>query len=535
MDRYKAQIPLSSVEGTWAAPNTAPMSTVAAPVDTTALAPVGSAPTPADYAAAAQRHYGVTLDPMTVTAGEAPANAQESLKAIRDTNAQAAQAERDRGEQVAQGLEREAALADTQLADLKEQELAQAEHRRIRDEKYQSLFADAQKRSQEAANMSVVDRRTTGQIVTGAVQLALAAIGDGLNRMGGNTQTNGLGMIQSQLDKQLERDLQLQREAIANKRQAAAAKFTEVGIARQMNLDAEGQDELARVFLLRKQGAALKALATNTQAADARALAEQGAADREAKAATLYDAILDRNANTQANTEYKEGLVRRQGAKGGGRPAKAGQMTREQLESIPPEQRTAEQQAALKSFGKNGTDGERGDIIPGYVQDGNVDPVSAGELPELRKKVRATVGVEWLANHLAELWEKAVDPATPAAEKARARSEYIGTKNDLLSGKSVSTGQGTITEGDAKRTGAAVPDLPTNFLGVARDVENYVKGQDPGAASIRALGANARTQLDTELADTYGIRRRQPPRAATAPKEAPSKGVQRATSAADLD
>lgn len=578
--QYQTQMPLSSPSGTWAAPNTAPLDGVPGTVDTTALTP--EAPAQPDWMAAARQYAQPVpaqpamsvseVAPLSMPAAaheqalqqsnepaqvQAPQTPQDALRQYAQANATEAQAAREKANQLAQAHEAEAVQANTQAAGL---DVAMDMARRqesLRQTHLNDLLAKSQKANQEAENMRIVDRRTTAQVVTGAIAQAGAAIADGFKAMGGNYNGDHFKRVTDQLERQFQQDIELQREAISDKRKAAAAYLSELGVARQLGLDEKSTEQYATGLLMQKHAQAAKALSAQTQSADAKTTGDQLAAHLETQGAQYMNEALERGARDKANQDYlkeQSAHLRRMdaragtgGAGNGATPSVSFDAIRAKIaggQELSPDELKAASTSAYRDWSK-GTKTGGAEIIPGYAQDESTTSLTQGEINDVRKQYRAAKGVEWLSNRLADLWEVAVDPASTDEARKAARSEYDGVRNDLLSGKSVQTGQGTITEGDAKRTGGAIPELPTNWLGSVRTVQNFVKGNDPGAASIRAVGSNAVEQMDAQLADTYGVRRRQQPRAEVqgpgapdAPLGPPPRSggqVQRATSAADLD
>jgi hypothetical protein len=100
----------------------------------------------------------------------------------------------------------------------------------------QAIYDEAKAVDNEAANIQVKDRRTTTQKVLGILGVALSGVADSMSGFSGK-QTNFAGSLEKSLQEAVDRDLNMQREAIADKRKQAAAKFTEMGIAQKLFVD----------------------------------------------------------------------------------------------------------------------------------------------------------------------------------------------------------------------------------------------------------------------------------------------------------
>ena len=83
----------------------------------------------------------------------------------------------------------------------------------------------------EAGRVQIIDRRSTGQKSLGILAVALGGLGDALGKMGGSNTDFG-ARVSAGIDQAVERDMQLQREALEGKRAQAASKLTELGLAR---------------------------------------------------------------------------------------------------------------------------------------------------------------------------------------------------------------------------------------------------------------------------------------------------------------
>lgn len=538
---------LSTPDTTWAGNGPGDLEE-AAPVAAPPAAMMGAQPAPVPQAPAEGPAAPVDASMPAGAPGAPPAPPQRPAGprtfdgAVQDyaqSSQEQADAVRAEGEAKAQGLEQQAALERTQAEQVAEEQKRQAEERKAHEAALKESTEQFAASADEASKMRAVDKRGTGQRIAGMLGVALAGIGDAFAKMGGNASTQYAQNVEAGINAGVERDLQLQREAIDDKRKSAAAKLTEVGLAQKMLDNVDDQNKYALALLQLKHAGEVKAQASQFGSQQARAVSEAGASKVEADADKTILDLTEKNAAQKMRSRF--------GAAKSGGGVVAGQQlgTQKELEAkvaagvtlSKAEAALLKQQQGITSTSNKATEAQlkadaknadrQDDIIPGYHQDDATVKLTPGEVFAVRKAHRAAVGVEWLSNDLAQLWDTAMDASKPDAARALARSKYDLTRNDLLSGKSVQTGQGTITEGDAKRTGGAIPELPTNWLGAVQSAKNYVAAKDPGSTSIRAVGANARSQLDQELAETYGIVRTPKGEGKKASATAPAEPVAR--------
>lgn len=304
--------------GTWANPEAAPLPVAPAPQE---IVPVGAAPVavpppvvvappgdaaalvapvtpaapavapapPVDLPAASQAAVPPTTQvavPPTTQVDAAPRNMAGAQARSNAATAQAADAMRAEGDVRAQGMDADAALFDQQVS---EQKQLEAEGKRQRDERQADYDESVNqlKFAQEQNNRlnQITDRRTTTQKVMGVVAQALSSVADGFARMGGNNNTDHAGQMYKQLNEQIERDVQRQKEAIEGRNKDVAMKLTGVGLAKT----ALGNVEDAVIFESRQKGMRfaneLKAQAARTGSDAARAEMLSAAAKLEADAA----------------------------------------------------------------------------------------------------------------------------------------------------------------------------------------------------------------------------------------------------------
>lgn len=211
----------------------------------------------------------------------------------------------------------------------------------------------------QADQFQVRDRRSTGQKIGGSIAMALGGIGDALQRMGG--VQNVASHVQEIIDASIDRDLEEQMQALDSKKDAARAKWSEYGLAREQVGDAETAKQMALAALDKKYATQAEAIAQSgisDQAAEQavalaqnlRNRAEQRTADN---AARLMDKAEERTFQLQDKVVSEDRAAAAAGAGKGG----WGRYTVEQL-----------QQA--KAAGQLPADGEKylADVLKGGAE-----------------------------------------------------------------------------------------------------------------------------------------------------------------------
>lgn len=170
--------------------------------------------------------------PSAISPNVAPrAGLANAMNEMADTTQQQVQSAQAVGQARAQGADERARILGDY--DTESQQAGQESAGRIATHQQHAdqAFAKAQELEQQAANTRIeVDRRTPGQKVGGIVAQALAGIGDAMAAYGGREQ-HAADAIVNNIQADIDRDVAMQREALADKRKAAAAKYTEYGLA----------------------------------------------------------------------------------------------------------------------------------------------------------------------------------------------------------------------------------------------------------------------------------------------------------------
>lgn len=260
----------------------------------------------------------------------APHSFAQSVEQYQTATRDQANALRAEGEVRAQGFEQQAELERQQNAELEVRvedfEAEQRERQQARDQ-VAGEFAEL---SEQANNMSPKDRRTKAQKVVGTLAIALGGVADGFAAMGGNYGTKHAADVQAQINLQIQRDLEMQKMALDNKRAAAAAKQTEFGMAREALGDAQQAEAFATAQLQRKYATQLRETGANTSREVAKAAAESAATGLETQASETI-AKLQANREEQMMRSRMFGARSGSGGNGSGGPKT---MNRGQLEAL---------------------------------------------------------------------------------------------------------------------------------------------------------------------------------------------------------
>lgn len=333
----------------------------------------GSADTP-DYAAALQQLQGGYAAPVAPAAAPivAPPDAQAQLPQDADPEAGFVEQLPLEVEQVAeenapdpltpegarelvatqQGAAVDSAAREVQALD--DAEAKRLEHAAVREHDLQAAaqqaidrnnaFADDIARRQqeydqlakEIGSAEIVDRRTTGQQVMGLIATAIAGIADAVGALGGHKGDN-VKRVTDAIDLMVDRDMALQKDAIARKGRVLDKKGQALQLARQTFLDQRAADEF--VLQIRRQIYAEQTanVASYLQNAQQRELVMRGALatrqdamDRMRKIA--MEDLQMRAAEQQLQMRDQQMRLQRQAARGAGRDFS--QMSETQLRAL---------------------------------------------------------------------------------------------------------------------------------------------------------------------------------------------------------
>lgn len=431
----------------------------------------------------------------SVTApSQAPQNFSQAMGNYHVAAQGEAQAVRAQADAEARAIEQHgAALQQQAQQEAVARQAFEAEQKALQERREQSL-KEAQLLNNQADNMKVVDKRTTGQRVMGILAVALGGLGDAFSSMGGG-QSNHAGSVMRQIDAQVQRDLELQQEAIQDKRKSAAAKFTELGIANQFSDDARLNFQFAQTLRERQYASELKAVAGSTANEQARAAAEVAASQIEERAALNQAKLIEAR-----DEQRMRSSVARANSTGGGvggsysasdilRKFDAGEpLSKHEMDYALKLDAQRDKQTAADN--KNQPDNR--DIIPGYsVMDTNARLPEKGEVVKAREIAAGVAGVRSSGNKMADLYEQ-IQKAEAAGDSDKAdalRGQYYTAGGQFLVQKSLAGGQGVINASDAERDAkeGAVPPPPGAPASAMSYFNNMYKGVSPSSATMRAI------------------------------------------------
>lgn len=365
---------------------------------------------------------------------------------------------------------------------------------------YDSSLNKYQDLNDKAQNMQVVDRRTTGNVVGGAIALAMAGLGDAMRSMGGNNDGRALQNVQSILDKKMEQDFQLQREKIANAKDAARSQLTIAGLARDGIQDVMHRDAWTKAQIQMKYGNALEELAARTADPMAKALAGQAAAQNKQQASGVIANLVQDDAAAAMNADAVSARLGMQQAQFG--MQQQGQMFNQQMalnksamDQKEFELKKAKEEAEAKQKGGQEIDGFE------YKSDA---PLNPGDLAKAREIASGAAGVESSGKRLAGLY-KEIQAAMDDGDEQRAgelRTRYWTSGSQYLVQRSLATGQGTVNQADAERDAkeGAIPPPPGSGEAIASKPAQWWKGTKPSAATIEQNMADTRGDAYERLA-----------------------------------
>lgn len=204
------------------------------------------------------------------------------------------------------------------------------------------------KLNDESANTEIVDRRTRGMKVQGALSMFLSGIADSFNRQGGH-DTHLMADVQNHLNEWAARDVETQRANLENKRHSAANKLSELGIAR----DFFGDDEQAESFA---EAQRKDAYANDLMRAASRMTEGQAKAGLLKVAADTKEQVTATKAGIYQNLELQRQRTAsaRYGAMARGADVKPGEYSRADLEAMEKDRSiSADQQLKLDQIRAN--------------------------------------------------------------------------------------------------------------------------------------------------------------------------------------
>lgn len=327
------------------------------------------------------------------------ASQAEADRATADVNASVEEQARlaeEQGYSAAGRAQERAKILGQRQAEL-EQAGAQFQAKRdARQAEADRVAAEYRAHNEQANQVEIRDRRTTGQRVMGALAVVLSGLGDAV-AAGGNVRTDYAQQTLAMIDDAIERDLEIQRANLENKRASAAAKFTELGLARQSVQDVGEAEALARASLMDKYAGALERAKEEGAGDDAVVTSQQAAAQLRGQAAQIREQrALQRADKAEERTFALQSQVagERARAAAANRPMGA----REQLEL---EGKMLDNERKRRELGGSAA-GDRADI-PGYER---VQDVAPGDAALAKKTVSAARSLRADLQRLTEIRAK---------------------------------------------------------------------------------------------------------------------------------
>lgn len=164
------------------------------------------------------------------------------------------------------------ASADTQvLGAMHEEDMrASTERQRLIDDEWKqarpALVSDWNRLNDEANSTVISDRRSVKQKAMGALALGLGQATDQNNLVAGlmqgvPVQTHNADSIQDNINATIDRDIDIQRMNLQNKRSAADAKYSQLGMARQFFGDDTAAEQFVRSSQKEEFGLAMEQIA----------------------------------------------------------------------------------------------------------------------------------------------------------------------------------------------------------------------------------------------------------------------------------
>jgi hypothetical protein len=456
-------------------------------------------------------------------AAAAPAQQPQTFQEASDNYGAAAtklgDAQKREAETEARGAEGAAEVQDAQAAEQDAILQAHLEHRAQQQAHVDHLQEQFRAMNEASSNEAPPEyKETTRSKVAGALALVGAAIADGFHAMGGNYQSKHLEQAQASIDKGIEQELHRQKEKMLNGREAAKAKGLELQIARAELGNTPEADEFARTLIANKHAKEVAAQASTSKSEFVRAAGDTLAADTATKAAKDQAVLMERELGK------KNALAARAKAAGGGGGMRvSAQQMAEDLDAGKPQTPKQIQLALAWKRDHRGEEGveakaagaeakanlaatkEREEIVPGFTRLPNQRDLSSPDIRKIADIHSSAVGVAAAANEAARVWDIVMDPKTPEPVREKARADYERARNDVLSAVSVATGQGTITKSDAERTSGAVPVLPLDKAAFVKSMENWAKGTNPGAHTLRRTALFIQQKAEAQLGKTWGV------------------------------
>ena len=349
-------------------------------------------------------------------------------------------------------------LADAQDAHIAASDKVQQEQREL---------------TQFIGNYEPKDRRTTTSRVMGAIAVGLAGMQDQNNLVAGlkqgmNVQTNNAAMVNNMINTSIDRDIDLQRQMLDNKRTALAAKSSELGQMRERYGDGVESIKLARAMKIDQYQKELEAVIARGGSKEAVLTAQDAIGMLEQQKQQLFF--------ERSQSLYQQEMASRAAAARANRPMTA----KEALDLRSKELDIAKKEQDLRGGGDTEQD------IPGYVRTKKVSPAL---VTEATKTAQGVAALNSGLQQLAELESRNRGRAWSAADRVLGEdiiSQYADASSQLAGG-------GQAGEAAKKDALERIPN-PTDWrLPTRADPQEVYRGliernERTAAAKLKAAG-----------------------------------------------
>lgn len=350
------------------------------------------------------------------------------------------------------------------------------------DAAYQKTMAEYRAMNEKIAKMPPITAKTPG--VWGALALVGAGFSEGLS---GGTN-DAVNQQRQAIDAKIQRDIDLQQQNLDNKRTAANAKFTEVGVARQYLGDTREATQFALALRKDRFAAAMESEALKLKSATARdkALQTAGQFRIEAKKEQL-DVLKSLLAGRMSAVDVA--MLAKMGvlpagvtSMGGGSPnagAPAGSVTGKLTKAQQGEVNLAAHRAVV------------GDWAP--KDPSKADPVQTRKVQDYFSQNRVYANA---LDELEGLYRTAMDPNVPESERALATTQFGIKRDEAIAKLSVKDEQGVVTNPEFARKIESLKSPPQNVVSKGqRSVEEWWNGTTSGPQVFRAMRNSAEREL----------------------------------------
>lgn len=345
----------------------------------------------------------------------------------------------------------------------------------------------------EAAKTEVKDRRTRGQMIGAVIASAFAGIGDAVNAMAGRN-TSFQESVNTNIQAMVDRDLSMQREALKDKRNDAAQKLTELGIAQRTFKDEQAATEAARIARTEQYINSAKEVAMKI-----------GNEDQRRQALLGIEELGYRNAKAKSELGLRLSSEERLGRRGGGGGGAGNKLANARIADLEAKEKdgtiTVAEQAALddhrvnksrvKSSETAPAAGTTAEDIPGYKRTKEVSPAIVTEATKVSAAVTGlNNGLDQLDKLRDEYMNTSVWDTGKRTELSNRARQIIGNYADTASQLA---GGGQAGEAAKEQAMKDIPDPTSWDLPFRVDPKDIYRGlneqnRQTADAKMRSMG-----------------------------------------------